>query len=92
MPDYSHLRGYMHSNTLRWSYGAVKGRNSDWMLSLPTDPNELIEVLRTKNFKAIWLDTLGYEDSGLSVIADLKQAGSTIAFEADHIVVLTLPQ
>ncbi len=92
MVDYSHLRGYMHSNTLRWSYGAVKGRNSDWMLSLPTDPNQLIEVLRTKNFKAIWLNTLGYEDSGLSVIADLEQAGSTIAYQAEHIVVLTLPQ
>lgn len=92
MVDYSHLRGYMHSNTLRWSYGAVKGRNSDWMLSLPTNPNELIEALRTKHFKAIWLNTLGYENSGLSVIADLERAGSTIAFQAENIVVLTLPQ
>jgi len=92
MPDYSHLRGYMHSNTLRWSYGAVKGRNSDWMLSLPTDPNQLVESLRTKNFKAIWLNTLGYEDSGLSVIADLERAGLTIAFQAERIVVLTLSQ
>ena len=91
MADYAHLRGYMHSNTLRWSYGAVKGRNSDWMLSLPTDPNQFIKSLRTKGFKGIWLNTLGYEDGGLSVIADLERAGSTIAFQASHIVVLTLP-
>ena len=91
MADYAHLRGYMHSDTLRWSYGAVKGRNSDWMLSLPTDPNQFINSLRTKGFNGIWLNTLGYEDGGLSVIADLERAGSTIAFQASHIVVLTLP-
>ena len=26
MTDYDHLRGYVHSDTLHWSYGGAKGR------------------------------------------------------------------
>ncbi len=29
MIEFSHLRGYLHSNNLRWSYGAMKGRSGD---------------------------------------------------------------
>ena len=34
MSDYDHLRAYLHSDTLGWSYGGVKGRASDWQQRL----------------------------------------------------------
>jgi phosphoglycerol transferase len=61
--DYEHLKGYLHSEQLRWSYGGVKGRTADWQQKLPLIPTEnSLRCLRSLGFEALWLNTDGYED------------------------------
>ncbi len=51
-PDYSHLRGYLYTRTIRWSYGAIKGRDADlWqrMVSM-LPPPALAHFLADKGF------------------------------------------
>jgi phosphoglycerol transferase len=61
MEDYDPFRGYLHSETLRWSYGAMKGRSADFLACLQTAKGERLEaVARAFGFSAIWLDRRGY--------------------------------
>jgi phosphoglycerol transferase len=90
MTDYEHLRSYLHSSTLRWSYGGVKGRSGDWQSSLPTDTKLLIAKLRLLRFQAVWVDRKGYEDNGASLIASLKSAGLATSISDTNTFVLSL--
>jgi phosphoglycerol transferase len=75
MQDYDHLRGYLHSQALRWSYGAVKGREGDqWLktvanLGLP----ELLRQLGREGFQGIYVDRLGYADGGVALQSELTR-------------------
>ncbi len=63
MVDYDHLRGYLHSDTLGWSYGGVKGRAADWqqrLVGLPLD--ELAVAVAGAGFDGLWVDRYGYAD------------------------------
>jgi phosphoglycerol transferase len=75
MQDYDHFRGYLHSKTLRWSYGAVRNREGDRVqkvvAGLPTD--EFVESLAFANFTGIYLDRDGYEDHGAAKEAELSR-------------------
>lgn len=57
--DYQLLRGYLHSKTLRWSYGSMKGRESDaWVrgvLSLQ-DVRQISRTLMQYGFAGIYMD------------------------------------
>lgn len=68
MIDYSHLRGYLHSDTLRWSYCAVKGRETDhWQREISGKTiKEQIELMRTKGFTGIYIDTFAYTADDLA--------------------------
>ena len=76
-PNYSHLRGYLHSATLRWSFGGMKGRDGDrWLrevCALP--PVEMVAQAREKGFEGIWLDRRGYADNGQAMDAQLRGLG-----------------
>jgi hypothetical protein len=54
------LRGYLHSKSLRWSYGAMTGRETDkWIkTSLLADgnPQRIVQMLFEKGFKGIYID------------------------------------
>jgi len=69
MVDYDHLKPYLHSHGIRWSYGAIKGRAvSEWQertASLPVQ--KLVSELKKKGFCAIWVDRFGYHDSGAAL-------------------------
>jgi phosphoglycerol transferase len=75
MGDYQLFRGYIHSKTLRWSYGTMKGREGDrWqrvVTSRPTD--EFLKSLSTEGFQGVYVDREGYEDSGAGIEAELKR-------------------
>lgn len=90
MTDYDHLRGYMHSSTLHWSYGGVKGRNSDWQNSLSTDTDLLVETLKKRGFRAIWIDRNGYADQGFVLITELTKRGYRVVLENDSTYVLRI--
>lgn len=69
MPDYDLLRGYLHSEHLRWSYGTVPGREENaWLrqtAALP--PNALVERLAWAGFSGIYIARHGYADHGAKV-------------------------
>jgi phosphoglycerol transferase len=54
------LRGYLHSKTLRWSYGAMTGRETDnWIkTTVLADGNlqRIFQVLTEKGFKGVYVD------------------------------------
>lgn len=74
MQDYEHFRPYLHSKTLRWSYGAIKERdNARWQMStanLPTD--QFLEAISLAGFSGVYLDRKGYLDNGAVLEAKLR--------------------
>lgn len=67
MSDYTLLRGTLHSDTLRWSYGAPYGSENDiWnQTTSQLEPAAMIAELKAKGFAGIYLDRDGYEDNTL---------------------------
>ncbi|HMS87130.1 MAG TPA: hypothetical protein PKE56_01710 [Acidimicrobiales bacterium] len=66
MEDYDPLRAYLaDTGTLRWSYGAVKGRpEADWQARVRDDVGLLgaLPGLLGLGFEGLWVDTWGYGD------------------------------
>ncbi len=59
--SYDPARPYVHSERLRWSYGAMRGRPEDWAtetrnFSAPL----LVASVSAAGFRGLWLDRLGY--------------------------------
>ena len=74
MIDYDHLRAYLHSDTLGWSYGGIKGRASDWQQRLTgLQPDEMATALAGAGFDAIWVDRLGFGPELTEIEAALGQ-------------------
>lgn len=69
MNDYEELRGYLHSGSLRWSYGAMKGRpTSTWLGAISAEPaDQMLLALVNSGFAGILLDRAGYADRGASI-------------------------
>lgn len=63
MHDYSHLIGYVHSNTLVWSYGGVYGREADKkyreLSELPLE--QQLEEVDNLGYSGIYIDTRAYD-------------------------------
>ncbi|HEX2271417.1 MAG TPA: hypothetical protein VHH35_17865, partial [Pyrinomonadaceae bacterium] len=74
MVDYDHLRGYMHSFKLRWSYGAMKNRPYDlWQREIASLPvEEMVRSLAFAGVRAIYFDRHGYSDQGAAMEAQLR--------------------
>ncbi len=62
MKGYEHARGYIHTDTLAWSFGAIKGREADaWQREVSVLPaRQMIERLVLRGFDGLILDTRGY--------------------------------
>jgi phosphoglycerol transferase len=75
MVDYDPVRGYLHTNAIRWSYGAMKGRpDSNWAKetsTLPTD--ELLEAISAAGFGGLYIDRLGYVDRGSLIESEVDE-------------------
>jgi hypothetical protein len=71
--DYDLLKGYLHSKDLRWSYGAMRGRQSDiWQASVVAKPTpEMVEIITLANFEGIYIDRFGYPDNAAKLENDL---------------------
>ncbi len=75
MNDYDQLAGYLHSDTLRWSYGAMKGRPDDWTSAQATLPMPvLIPAAAAAGFAGVWVDLAAYPDHGAAVVAQVRAA------------------
>ena len=74
MADYDQFKGYIHSKNLRWSYGAMKGRPSDWMAGVDTsDVESLVPAAVAAGFDGVWVDQAGYADHGDDVTRRLAR-------------------
>ncbi len=69
--DYKHFNAYLYTDTLRWSYGGVKGRDTGARELLDSDGGSYMFLKNIKNagFKAVYIDTDGYEDGGASILS-----------------------
>jgi len=70
MLDYTHLIGYLFTDTIRWSYGGVVGRN-ERAGELYIDDGKSIDFIngiRSAGFSGIYIDTYAYEDSGKEIL------------------------
>jgi hypothetical protein len=73
MEDYSELIGYVHSTSLRWSYGQLKGLPSDWESVVVNQPLALmLAEVSAAGFKGIYVDTFGYTDGGAALSSALS--------------------
>lgn len=74
MGDYELFRGYLHSRTLRWSYGSMKGRNNNWARWIGNQPvDRLLPALAAAGFQGIYLDRNGFADAGAALETELKR-------------------
>ena len=94
--DYEHFRPYLVTQSLRFSYGALKGRSrSRWQREaemLPTD--ELVRRLERYGFAALYLNKLGFTDRGEKLLAELRAMGRTQMIEGaqgNQVAVLLKP-
>ncbi|HST56612.1 MAG TPA: hypothetical protein VLJ42_12070 [Solirubrobacteraceae bacterium] len=75
MLPYDEFIGYLHSDRLRWSDGAMEGRPSDWVSVAITHPlPQLLQEISAIGFQGVYLDTFGFSDNGKVAIAALKKA------------------
>lgn len=72
MGDYELFKGYLHSHNLRWSYGAMKGRNGNWQRIISEKPmDEFLTTISLAGFSGIYIDRNGYADRGAQIEAEL---------------------
>jgi phosphoglycerol transferase len=84
---YDHAKGYLHSQQLRWSYGAMQGNKSDlWQraVSVKPAPEMLAEVVAA-GFAGVYLDREGYPDRGATLERQIATAtGSKPIVSSDN--------
>lgn len=73
MSVYDHMRGYLHSKDLHWSYGGMKGRAGDrFFRNLAEQPMEQqLATIAKLGFTGIYLNRNGYADNGAAAVASL---------------------
>jgi phosphoglycerol transferase len=85
MLPYDHGRAYLHSKTLRWSYGAMKGRFADaWQKAAADQPTpDLLRTLAVAGFSGVYVDRAGYDDRGAAIDRDLARETGARPIESD---------
>jgi phosphoglycerol transferase len=66
MTDYQDFTGYLHTKTLRWSYGGMKGRpEGDWEQNLSVyDPVAMMAAVAAVGFQGAVIDREGLPNNG----------------------------
>lgn len=70
MNDYQLYTGYLHSTSLKWSYGGMAGSESDlWNQYVASLPLKLmVEALVSSGFRGIYIDARAYETEDLQML------------------------
>lgn len=85
--DYEHLRPYLHSRGLRFSYGSDKGRPREaWQRRAEAlQPAAMAQALERMGFAGIVANRKAYEDAARGLRESLAESGRLEAWEsADH--------
>ena len=72
MADYQLFIGYIHSDNLKWSYGAIKGRDGDKWLENTSNMTikVLVPYLQKNGFEGIYIDKRAYSDEDMEKLED----------------------
>jgi phosphoglycerol transferase len=95
--DYEHFRPYLATRSLRFSYGALRGRSRGrWQRELAGLPTpKLVERLESYGFSALYFNRQGFSDRGEKLMTELMAMGRTRKFEGEsgeQVVVLLEPK
>jgi phosphoglycerol transferase len=93
MKDYDLFRGYLHSKNLRWSYGAMQGRHSNWHQAISEEPlDTLLTKISFVGFNGIYIDRYGYPDMGnlMEVEMEKKLGSKPIVSKNDRLVFFSM--
>ena len=94
MADYTLYRPLLHTETLRFSYGAAIGSENDvWYKDTAgLEAEEMIDELRARGFAGIYLDRDGFEDTQLEeqLCAALELAEPTLTSDDGRLIYLSL--
>ena len=76
MADYHLYIGYLHSNTLKWSYGSIKGREEDeWNESVSEMKYEdMVSYLKEQGFAGIYVERRAYTEEELTELENALEA------------------
>lgn len=62
---YDQAKGYIHSDTLRWSWGGVKRREADWQVGLAEQPaSAVVRSAAAAGFQGLYADRAYWVDWG----------------------------
>jgi hypothetical protein len=94
--DYEYFRPYLVTQSLRFSYGMLKGRSrGGWQRETEgMPPADFVRRLERYGFAAVYFSRRGFPDGGRKLLAELAAAGRTEKIEGrfhDQVVVLLRP-
>lgn len=92
MPDYEHLRLFLATRSLRFSYGQLApSRSLVWQRNVARQsPAELIAALELAGFSAVQIHRAGFPDDALALTTALRSAGARPLVEAGPHVIYRL--
>jgi hypothetical protein len=92
MSDYEHLRPFLFTNTLHYSYGTNKGRGDDgWQYQAEKLPPDLmVAKLESYGFAVIMVNKQGYVDGAKALITALAARGKPVIAENNDLVAVRL--
>jgi phosphoglycerol transferase len=73
MTDYSHLRGFLFSKELNWSYGSMKGRAEETPIFNASQIPLSLKQIKSMGYQGIYIDRFGFVDRGATLEAQLTQ-------------------
>lgn len=85
MQDYEHLRPFLWTRNVRFSYGTDKGREREgWQRHVERlIPNEMVDYLSTHGFDAIMINRRGFGDNGRGLEASLQALKLPVVANSD---------
>ena len=83
---YELAAGYLHSDHLRWSFGAMEGRPADWSRALLSQPgNVIIPSVASAGFAGLYVDRRQYRDNGAGADKELRRdLGAPLVISGDR--------
>ena len=65
--------GYLHSETLRWSAGGVRGRDGEWQWPAAALPmRDLLRGVTAMGFSALMIDRYGFRNNGARQMREIR--------------------
>ena len=85
MPSYDHFRPYLHSESLRFSFGGVKGRSwVQWQQEVAKleSLSDVITKIQSYGFAAVYVNRSGFQDKGEGLLQAMRELGYTEVIES----------